>query len=53
MVQGDSLGCFVTKKLMEPYTNKGYCVTTDNFFSSLKLEHDFINRKTTFTGTMR
>jgi hypothetical protein len=49
----DLQGEFVVKKLIEPYANKGYCITTDNFFSSLKLARALLQIQTTFIGTVK
>ncbi len=49
----DLLGEFVIKRLMEPYKNKGYCVTSDNFFSSHKVAKELLQIKTTFIGTIK
>ena len=46
-------GEFVVKKLIEPFSAKGYCVTTDNFFSSMKLAESLLQMKTKFLGTMK
>ena len=46
-------GEYIVKKLIEPYKSKGHCVTTDNFFSSLKLARSLLKVKTTFIGTMK
>jgi len=39
--------------LMEPYLNKGYNVTCDNFFTSLQLARELAKKRTTLIGTMR
>ena len=39
--------------LLHPYFKKGYNVTTDNYFTSLKLAEEFKQRKTTILGTIR
>lgn len=46
-------GEFIVEKLIEPYKNKGYCVTADNFFSSYTLVENLLKKKTTFIGTVR
>ena len=46
-------GEFIVEKLIEPYKNKGYCVTADNFFSSYTLVKNLLKKKTTFIGTVR
>lgn len=40
-------------KLMEPLLNKGYNVTCDNFFTSLKLAKLLLEKKTSLVGTIR
>lgn len=45
-------GEHVVKKLTEPYYNKGHNVTTDQFFTSLKLAKFLLSKKTTIVGTM-
>lgn len=47
------LGEYVVLKLLEPYTMKGRCVTTDNFFTSLPLASKLLAKKTSIVGTMR
>lgn len=49
---GQRLGENVVFRLMEPYTNKGRNVTTDNFFTSIKLAKELKHRKTSIVGTM-
>lgn len=51
--QGERLGDFVVKKLHEPLVNKGYHITTDNFFTSLSLSNYLMAKKTTLAGTVR
>ena len=51
-IQTESVGEHIVKSLMSPYFNKGYCVTTDTFFSSVKLARDLLNLKTTFLATL-
>ncbi len=41
------------KKLIEPFYNKGYFVTTDNFFTTYKLGRVLLKHETTFLGTIR
>ena len=50
---GVQLGEHVVLKLMEPFIDKGYNVTTDNFFTSLRLAKQLGRKKTTLVGTMR
>lgn len=45
-------GEYVVKKLTEPYYNKGHNVTTDQFFTSLKLAKFLLSKKTTIVGTI-
>ena len=40
-------------KLMEPFLDKGYNVTTDNFFTSLYLAKQLKGKKTMLVGIMR
>jgi hypothetical protein len=49
----ERLGDFVVKKLMEPFLNKGYNVTTDHFFTSISVAKYLLERKTTIVGTVR
>lgn len=46
-------GEYVVLKLIEPYVNKGHCVTADNFFTTLRLVEDLLKKKTTYIGTIR
>ncbi|CAF1084542.1 unnamed protein product [Brachionus calyciflorus] len=46
-------GEYVVEKLVEPYKNKGYCVTCDNYFTSLSLVENLVKIKTTLIGTIR
>ena len=39
--------------LLQSYFKKGYNVTTDNYFTSLKLAEEFKQRKTTILDTIR
>ena len=48
----DLLGESVVKKLMEPLKDRGYFVTTDNFFTTHNLVYDLLDMKTTFLGTV-
>ena len=50
---GVRLGVHVVLKLMEPYIDKGYNVTTDNFFTSMRLAKQLGRKKTTLAGIMR
>jgi len=43
----------VCMKLMQPLYGFGYNVTTDNYFSSLKLANALAEKKTTLVGTIR
>lgn len=47
------LGEYVVKKLIDPYKNKGYCITADNYFTSLRLVQTLIKLKTIYVGTVR
>ena len=47
------LGEHVVLTLMQPHLDKGRNVTTDNFFTSLRLAKQLLARKTTLVGTMR
>ena len=38
---------------LQPYFGKGYKVTTDNYFTSLKLAEELMTKKTTILGTIR
>jgi len=49
---GQSLSEHVVLHLMEPLFNKGYNVTTDNFFTSLKLLKQLQEKKTSLVGTI-
>ena len=42
----------VVFSLIEPYQNKGYCITADNFFTTVKCATSLLAKKTTFIGTM-
>jgi len=42
----DLQGEFIVKKFADPYLNKGYHITTDNFFSSLRLAQFLQSKKT-------
>ena len=43
----------VCLNLLQPYFEKGYNVTTDNYFTSLKLAEELMTKKTTILGTIR
>ena len=47
------LGEQVTLQLMKPYKNKGYHVTTDQFFTSLSLARKLAQSKISLLGTIR
>lgn len=49
---GQSLGENVVLRLIEPYKGKGRNVTTDNFFTSLKLAHELKKKNVSLVGTM-
>ena len=51
--QTKGLGEQVTLQLMEPYKNKGYNVTTDQFFTSLSLAKKLAQSKISLLGTIR
>ena len=48
-----SLAEFVVLRLMEPFYNKGYNLTCDNFFTSFRLVRCLREKKTTLVGTTR
>lgn len=48
----ESLSEYVVLQLMGPYLGKGRNVTTDNFFTSVKLAEKLEKKKTTIVGTM-
>ena len=48
-----TLGEHVVLSLLEPYMGKGRNVTTDNFFTSMKLANALLQKKTTLVGTIR
>lgn len=50
---GIPIGEHVVLKLMQPFLNKGYHVTCDNYFTSLKLAEKLKDSKTSMTGTIR
>ena len=47
-----SLGESVVLRLMEPFKGKGRNVTTDNFFTSLKLSDELKKKDTSLVGTV-
>jgi len=47
-----SLGEHVVMRLTEPYLNKGRNVSTDNFFTSLKLANNLREKNTSLVGTL-
>ena len=49
---GVRLGDYVVTRLMDPFTKKGRNVTTDNFFTSMKLAKDLRLLKTSIVGTV-
>ena len=49
---GTPLSEHVVMKLLDPYLGKGRNVTTDNFFTSLKLAEKLEAKKTSIVGTM-
>ena len=50
--QGVRLADHVVMRLMEPYLGKGRNVTTDNYFTSLKLCNELTSKKTSIVGTV-
>ncbi|KAK6962850.1 piggyBac transposable element-derived protein 3 [Biomphalaria glabrata] len=49
----DGLGHKVVMQLAEPYLDKGHEIFCDNFFSSIKLGEDLLDRKTYICSTIR
>ena len=47
--QGDA----IVRQLVEPWTNKGRNVTTDNFFTDVKLAEHLLGKRTTLVGTVK
>lgn len=47
------LGEYVVESLIDEYKNNGYCITADNFFTSLRLVRNLIKIKTTYIGTVK
>ena len=52
MVLQTSLSECIVLKLMDPYLGRERCVTTDNFFTSIKLAKNLANKKTSIVGTL-
>jgi len=50
---GEKLADNVVHRLIQPFGNKGYNITCDNFFCNLKLAQGLLQRKTTMVGTLR
>jgi hypothetical protein len=50
--QGLQLGEHVALKLIEPFENSGYNITSDNFFTSLRLAHKLSDKRTTLVSTL-
>ena len=50
--KNESVSEYVVLQLMDPYLGKGRNVTTDNFFTSVKLAEKLEKKKTTIVGTM-
>ena len=48
--KGTDLPADVCLSLLKPYFNKGYNVTTDNYFSSLSLANSLLSKKLQFLG---
>ncbi|KAL4083015.1 hypothetical protein QTP88_028345 [Uroleucon formosanum] len=44
---------YVVDKLMQNYYDKGYSLFMDNYYNSVKLAHQLLQRKTYCTGTLR
>ena len=51
--QKKPFGDFVVLELMKPYYGLGYGVTTDNYFTSLKLCDDLKSKNTSLVGTVK
>ena len=47
------LADYVVLRLIDPLKNKGYNITTDNFFTSTRLANALAVKKTTMVGTLR
>lgn len=47
-----SLSEYVVLHVMKPYFNKGYNITTDNFFTSMRLAEQLKSMKTSIVGTV-
>ena len=48
----ETLAEHVVKRLMQPFINKGRNLTTDNFFTSLKLAKELRSKSTSLVGTI-
>ena len=48
-----SVGETAVIALMGPLLNKGYCLTTDNFFTSISLSNYLYKHQTTLVGTIK
>lgn len=48
-----SLGTHVVMSLMQPYLQRGYNVTVDNFFTSRELSEKLVQKRTSIVGTIR
>lgn len=49
----ESLGTHVVMTLMNKYFNRGYNVTTDNFFTNCELARKLLEKRTSLVGTIR
>ena len=50
--QGLQLGEYAVLKLSQPFLNKGYNITTEHFYTSLRLADKLSAKKTTLVGTV-
>lgn len=50
---GDKIADYVVKKLLDPFTNNGFNVCTDNFFTSTSLANYLVSKGTTIVGTVK
>lgn len=50
--QNQSLGESVVMRLVEHFANTGRNITTDNFFTSVKLANNLLAKRTTIIGTI-